>query len=35
MDIVRKVIECQTAEEQTALENLYVLSEYEFHTCLV
>ena len=29
MDIVRKIVECQTVDELTSLENLYVLNEYE------
>ena len=29
MDIVRKIIECQTVDELTTLESLYVLNEYE------
>ena len=29
MDIVRRIIECQTVDELVTLENLYVLNEYE------
>ena len=29
MDIVQKIIECQTVDELTALENLYALNKYE------
>ena len=29
MDIIRKIIECQTVAELTTLESLYVLNEYE------
>lgn len=29
MDIVRKIIDCQTVAEICALENLYGLNEYE------
>lgn len=31
--IVRKVLECQTVDEVVAMENLFVLNEYE--QCLV
>lgn len=33
MDIVGKIIKCQTVDELAALDNLYVLKEYE--QCLI